>query len=162
MANQKGGKNQSRNPRGFLEGLRQIIQDLLVPELKAIQVTLQHHGELIQSLQRQMDERFKKVDEQFNKVDERFNKIDERFNKVDEEFTKVWQAINELVEAQRHTQMILQRILDRLDVTEAVRETQSRQKVMEAQVEDLRDQVQYLRSLMEMLLRQRGVEPPPP
>lgn len=155
MANQKGGKNQSRDPRGFLEGLRQIIQDLLVPELKAIQVTLQHHGELIQSLQRQMDERFKKVDE-------RFNKIDERFNKVDEEFAKVWQAINELVEAQRHTQMILQRILDRLDVTEAVRETQSRQKVMEAQVEDLRDQVQYLRSLMEMLLRQRGVEPPPP
>ncbi|MGQ9727712.1 MAG: hypothetical protein ACUVSC_04215, partial [Candidatus Fervidibacter sp.] len=97
MASQKGDKNQSRNLRSFLEGLRQIIQDLLVPELKAIQVTLQHHGELIQSLQRQMDERFKKVEE--------------RFNKVDEEFTKVWQAINELVEAQRHTQMILQRIL---------------------------------------------------
>lgn len=147
MANRKRGENQRRNPRSFLEGLRQVIQDLLVPELKAIQVKLQHHGELIQSLQHQMDEWFKKVDE--------------RFNKVDEEFTKVWQAINELVEAQRHTQMILQRILDRLDVTEAVRETQSRQKVMEAQVEDLRDQVQYLRSLMEMLLRQRGVEPPP-
>ncbi|MCX7642459.1 MAG: hypothetical protein N2116_01440 [Armatimonadetes bacterium] len=54
-------KERLDNPKGFVEGLRQVIQDLLVPELKAIQVTLQHQSELIQVLRRQMDERFTAV-----------------------------------------------------------------------------------------------------
>jgi len=129
------------NPIGIVAGFRQIVQDLLVPELKAIQVTLQHHGELIQGLQRQMEAM-------------------QRQNA--EEFAKVWKAITELLEAQQHNQIILQRILDRLDVTEMVRETQTRQKVIEAQTEQLREEVSHLRRLLEMAMQQRGVQPTTP
>ncbi|MCS7191654.1 MAG: hypothetical protein NZ937_01550 [Armatimonadetes bacterium] len=211
MAHEKKKRN---NPKSFVEGLRQAIQDLLVPELRAIQVTLQHHGELIQGLQRQMetmqrqnDERFasmqKQMDERFTamqkQMDERFaamqQQMDERFAAVQqqmderfaamqqqmderfaamqqqildshqqtaEEFKKVWQAITELLEGQRHTQLILQRILDRLDVTEMVKETQTRQKVVEAQTEQLREEVAHLRRLLEMAMGQRGIQPTTP
>jgi translation initiation factor 2B subunit (eIF-2B alpha/beta/delta family) len=131
-------KSEGENPIGIVAGFRQVVQDLLVPELKAIQVTLQHHGELIQGLQRQMETMQKQNVE---------------------EFTKVWKAITELLEAQQHNQVILQRILDRLDVTEMVRETQTRQKVIEAQTEQLREEVAHLRRLLEMAMQQRGIQP---
>jgi predicted component of type VI protein secretion system len=131
-------KSEGENPIGIVAGFRQVVQDLLVPELKAIQVTLQHHGELIQSLQRQMETMQKQNAE---------------------EFAKVWKAITELLEAQQHNQVILQRILDRLDVTEMVRETQTRQKVIEAQTEQLREEVAHLRRLLEMAMQQRGIQP---
>lgn len=169
------------NPKSFVEGLRQVIQDLLVPELKAIQVTLQHHGELIQNLQRQMETMQRQNDERFaamqKQMDERFTamqkQMDERFAAVQkqivafqqqtsEEFSKVWQAITELLEAQRHTQMGLQRVLDRLDVTEMIKETQTRQKVVEAQTEQLREEVAHLRRLLEMAMQQRGIQPTTP
>ncbi len=131
-------KSEGENPIGIVAGFRQVVQDLLVPELKAIQVTLQHHGELIQGLQRQMETMQKQNVE---------------------EFAKVWKAITELLEAQQHNQVILQRILDRLDVTEMVRETQTRQKVIEAQTEQLREEVAHLRRLLEMAMQQRGIPP---
>jgi len=129
------------NPIGIVAGFRQIVQDLLVPELKAIQVTLQHHSELIQGLQRQMEAM-------------------QRQNA--EEFAKVWEAITDLLETLQHNQIILQRILDRLDVTEMVRETQTRQKVIEAQTEQLREEVSHLRRLLEMAMQQRGIQPTTP
>jgi RNase H-fold protein (predicted Holliday junction resolvase) len=184
-ASEKKKKSKGENPIGIVAGFRQIVQDLLVPELKAIQVTLQHHGELIQGLQRQMeamqrqmDERFtamqRQMDERFTamqrQMDERFTtmqrQMDERFVAMQqqnaEEFGKVWKAITELLEAQQHNQVILQRILDRLDVTEMVRETQTRQKVIEAQTEQLREEVAHLRRLLEMAMQQRGIQPTTP
>ncbi len=178
---QRKKKEQVDNPKSFVEGLRQVIQDLLVPELKAIQVTLQHHGELIQNLQRQMETMQRQNDERFaalqRQMDERFTalqqQMDKRFAAVQqqivafqqqtaEEFSKVWQAITELLEAQRHTQMGLQRVLDRLDVTEMIKETQTRQKVVEAQTEQLREEVAHLRRLLEMAMQQRGIQPTTP
>ncbi len=181
MARQKGEGKHSDNPRSFVEGLRQVIQDLLVPELKAIQVTLQHHGELIQGLQRQMETMQRQNDERFaamqKQMDDRFaalqKEMDERFaamqqqilafqQQTAEEFSKVWQAITELLEGQRHTQMALQRVLDRLDVAEMIKETQTRQKVVEAQTEQLREEVAHLRRLLEMSMQQRGIQPTTP
>ena len=168
---QNSGKG---NPVGIVAGFRQIVQDLLVPELKAIQVTLQHHGELIQGLQRQMEAMQKQMNEQFiamqRQMDERFaamqQQMDERFAAMQqqnaEEFSKVWKAITELLEAQQQNQVILQRILDRLDVTEMVRETQTRQKVIEAQTEQLREEVAHLRRLLEMAMQQKGIQPTTP
>lgn len=101
----------------IVTGILEIIQDLLVPELKAIQVTLQHLQEELKEHRRQTEERF----------------------------AKVWQMLNRLLEANQHTKLIFQRILDRLDVTEMVKETQSRQKMVEAEVA-------YLRELMTLLL----------
>ncbi len=110
MAQRK--KEQVDNPKSFVEGLRQVIQDLLVPELKAIQVTLQHHGELIQNLQRQMETMQRQSDERFTalqqQMDKRFAAMQQQIvafqQQTAEEFSKVWQAIKELLEAQRHTQ----------------------------------------------------------
>ncbi|MFA0735010.1 MAG: hypothetical protein OGMRLDGQ_001510 [Candidatus Fervidibacter sp.] len=184
-ASEKKKKSKGENPIGIVAGFRQIVQDLLVPELKAIQVTLQHHGELIQGLQRQMETMQKQMDERFTamqrQMDERFTamqrQMDERFTAMQrqmderfaamqqqnaEEFGKVWKAITELLEAQQHNQVILQRILDRLDVTEMVRETQTRQKVIEAQTEQLREEVAHLRRLLEMAMQQRGIQPTTP
>jgi RNase H-fold protein (predicted Holliday junction resolvase) len=184
-ASEKKKKSKGENPIGIVAGFRQIVQDLLVPELKAIQVTLQHHGELIQGLQRQMETMQKQMDERFTamqrQMDERFTAMqrqtDERFTAMQrqmderfvamqqqnaEEFGKVWKAITELLEAQQHNQVILQRILDRLDVTEMVRETQTRQKVIEAQTEQLREEVAHLRRLLEMAMQQRGIQPTTP
>jgi len=76
-----------------------------------------------------------------------------------EEFAKVWKAITELLETQQHNQVILQRILDRSDVTEMVRETQTRRKVVEAQTEQLEEEVVHLRRLLEMAMQQRGTQP---
>jgi RNase H-fold protein (predicted Holliday junction resolvase) len=184
-ASEKKKKSKGENPIGIVAGFRQIVQELLVPELKAIQVTLQHHGELIQGLQRQMETMQKQMDERFTamqrQMDERFTamqrQMDERFTAMQrqmderfaamqqqnaEEFGKVWKAITELLEAQQHNQVILQRILDRLDVTEMVRETQTRQKVIEAQTEQLREEVAHLRRLLEMAMQQRGIQPTTP
>jgi len=202
------------DPKSFVEGLRQVVQDLLVPELKAIQVTLQHHGELIQGLQRQMEtvqrqneERFtalqRQMEERFNalqrQMDERFaatqqqmnerfadmqrqnderfaalqRQMDERFAAVQqqivafqqqtaEEFTKVWQVVTELLERQKDTQAALREVLNRLDVMEMVRETQTRQRVVEAQTEQLREEVAHLRRLLEMSMQQKGIQPTTP
>ncbi len=170
MARQKGEEKHSDNPRSFVEGLRQVIQDLLVPELKAIQVTLQHHGELIQGLQRQMEAMQRQNDERFTalqkQMDERFAAMQQQIlafqQQTAEEFSKVWQSITELLEGQRHTQMVLQRVLDRLDVVEMIKETQTRQKVVEAQTEQLREEVAHLRRLLEMSMQQRGIQPTTP
>ncbi|MCS7185867.1 MAG: hypothetical protein RMK89_02815 [Armatimonadota bacterium] len=142
-----------------MEGLRQVIQDLIVPELKAIQVTLQHHSELIQGLQRQMEKMQQQNDERFAAVQQQIVAFQQQ---TAEEFAKVWQTITELLEAQRHTQLVLQRILDRLDVVEMIKETQTRQKVVEAQTEQLREEVAHLRRLLEMAMQQRGLQPTTP
>ena len=146
-ANEEAKRSEKGNPIGIVAGFRQIVQDLLVPELKAIQVTLQHHGELIQGLQRQMEAMQRQMDERFTAMQQQNA----------EEFAKVWKAITELFEAQQHNQIVLQRISDRLDVTEMVRETQTRQKVIEAQTEQLREEVAHLRRLLEMAMQQRGI-----
>ncbi|MCS7264547.1 MAG: hypothetical protein NZ805_06920 [Armatimonadetes bacterium] len=164
MAHEKKKRN---NPKSFVEGLRQVVQDLLVPELRAIQVTLQHHGELIQGLQRQMETMQRQNDERFasmqKQMDERFTAMQQQIldshQQTAEEFKRVWQAITELLEGQRHTQLVLQRILDRLDVTEMVKETQTRQRVVEAQTEQLREEVAHLRRLLEMAMGQKGIQP---
>ena len=50
--------------RDIIVGFRQVIQDLLVPELKAIQVELRHYSE-----------QFKEIGKRFKKVDERFERV---------------------------------------------------------------------------------------
>ena len=158
-ANEKAKRSEKENPIGIVAGFRQIVQDLSVPELKAIQATLQHHGELIQRLQRQMEAMQRQMDERFlalqRQMDERFTAMQQQNA---EEFAKVWKAIAELLEAQQHNQIVLQRILDRLEVTEMVWETQTCQKV-KAQTEQLREEVAHLRRLLEMAMQQRGTQP---
>lgn len=86
----------------IIKGFREAIQDLLVPELKAIkteisylkEATERNHNE-IKELRREINERFEKMDKRFEKMDERFEKMDERFEQMNEKFT---QLLSEFVE----------------------------------------------------------------
>ena len=55
----------------IVQGFRQVVQDLLVPELKAVQVELKHvqetvsfQGEELKALRQEMNERFESVMEE--------------------------------------------------------------------------------------------------
>lgn len=80
----------------IVQGIRDAIADLLVPELKAMKQQLEYQQdeqkgicEEIRDLRQDMNLRFQKVDERFEKMNERFQKVDDRFQKVDERFQKV-------------------------------------------------------------------------
>jgi len=61
-----------------VSGFRAAIQDLLVPELKAIQTELKHHSE------------------EFAKIDKRFEAIDKRFEAIDKRFEAVFDSLHHL------------------------------------------------------------------
>ena len=69
---------------GVVEETRQVIQDFLAPELRAIGARMT----AIEDRLNRVDHRLDKIDERFEKVDERFKrletKIDERFLRFEE------------------------------------------------------------------------------
>lgn len=94
----------------FVSGLRQAIQDLLIPEFRSLQTEVRNLSDRLdrhaadnaqqfqaiherfervdqrfESLTREMNERFNRVDQRFDRVDERFERVDERFERVDQE-----------------------------------------------------------------------------
>jgi len=87
-ANEEAKRSEKGNPIGIVAGFQQIVQDLLVPELKAIQVTLQHHGELIQGLQRQMEAMQRQMDERFTAMQQQNAKNSQKFGKPSQSYLK--------------------------------------------------------------------------
>lgn len=59
--------------RDIVEGFREVIRDLLIPEFKALQTEVRHLSERLQKLEQMMEERFARVEERFARVDERFD-----------------------------------------------------------------------------------------
>lgn len=102
--------------KGLVQGIREVIQDLLVPELKAIRQELKDHSERFE----RMDKRFEAMDKRFEKVDERFEKIENRLQGIE---------------------LTMQKILERLDVTEKVARLESVQQEMG---ENIRNIMQYM------------------
>lgn len=74
-------------------GFRKIIQDLLVPELKAVQVELKHHSEQFDRINKQ----FEAIDRRFEAIDRRFEvlqlQIDERFKTFQEQMDRRFEAM---------------------------------------------------------------------
>ena len=93
-------------------GFRAAIQDLLVPELKAIQTELKHHSE------------------EFAKIDKRFEALDKRFEAVDKRFEAIIQSLH-------HLEMTQGEILAKLDVKEEVSQYTSKTNALEKRVDDL-------------------------
>jgi len=130
-------------------GFRSVIQDFVVPELKAIQVEIRHLAEQsakqeqrLETLHREMDGRFLKVDERFEalhqemegrflKVDERLEtlhrEMDARFLRVDERFEEILKNIHHVLQGQ-------ERILAKLEYSERVSELEKRFERLEALV----------------------------
>ena len=95
-----------------VSGFRAAIQDLLVPELKAIQTELKHHSE------------------EFAKIDKRFEAIDKRFEAIDKRFEAVFQSLH-------HLEMTQGEILAKLDVKEEVNRYTSKTNALEKRMDDL-------------------------
>ena len=104
-------------------GFRAAIQDLLVPELKAIQTELKHHSE-----------EFARIDKRFEAIDKRFEalhkEMNQRFERVDKRFEAVFQSLH-------HLEMTQGEILAKLDVKEEVNRYTSKTNALEKRVDDL-------------------------
>lgn len=87
---QRKGKPTTENPKDIVSGFRQAIQDLLMTELKALQVR-------VESLE---------------------TELREHRRQTAGEFTRIWQSLTQLFETQHHTQLVLQRILERQKASE--------------------------------------------
>ena len=68
---------------GAIEETRQVIQDFLAPELRAIGVRMTAIEDRLNRIDHRLDKIEEKFEERFEKVDERFNKIDERFERLE-------------------------------------------------------------------------------
>jgi len=97
-------------------GFRSAIQDLLVPELKAIQTELKHHSE------------------EFAKIDKRFEAIDKRFEELRREMNQRFEAVFGSLHQLEITQG---QILAKLDVKQEVSEYTSKTNALEKRVDDL-------------------------
>ena len=111
-------------------GFRSAIQDLLVPELKAIHTELKHHSEEFARI----DKRFETVDKRFEAVDKRFEELRRemnlRFESVDKKFDVMFQSLH-------HIEVTQGKILTKLDVKQEVSEYTSKTNALEKRVDDL-------------------------
>ncbi|MCS7207482.1 MAG: hypothetical protein NZ951_06070 [Dehalococcoidia bacterium] len=56
--------------REIVEGFREVVRDLLIPECKALQTEVRFLGERLDTLEKVIEERFARVDERFLKVEQ--------------------------------------------------------------------------------------------
>ncbi|PIU48741.1 MAG: hypothetical protein COS94_00590 [Candidatus Hydrogenedentes bacterium CG07_land_8_20_14_0_80_42_17] len=96
--------------KDFVEALRKVLVDVLVPEIRDVRTE-------IQELHSEMDKRFAEMDKRFAKMDERFAKMDERFAKMDERFARMDGKLDILIERDRRFDEVL-RLDVRLEVLE--------------------------------------------
>ncbi len=69
--------------------VREVLQDFITPDLKAVQSELASLKDRLDRFERAVDQRFDKMDAGLDKMDSRFDKMDSRFNKMDDRFDEV-------------------------------------------------------------------------
>ena len=103
---------------------RAAIQDLLVPELKAIQTELKHHDERFNALQKQMDARFEAMQKH---MDSRFDamqkQIDSRFEAMQKQIDSRFEAVIDRIVGVEKTN---EKILNKLDALSRTFEMEKR------------------------------------
>ena len=142
---------------------RSAIQDLLVPELKAINVELKHHGEefiridkrfeamdkrfeavdrRLEALHQEMNKRFEAIDKRFETVDRRFEAMDRRFEALHQEMNKRFETMDRrfdlFAESMYRLETTQEKILARLDLKEQLTETAAKTDQLEKRLDDLR------------------------
>jgi len=68
---------------------RQVVQDLLAPELRELKARLG-------ALESKLDDSIKRADDGFKRVDDGFKRVDDGFKRVDEKFKNVEENIRDL------------------------------------------------------------------
>jgi chromosome segregation ATPase len=104
-------------------GFRSAIQDLLVPELKAIQTELKHHSE-----------EFARIDKRFESMDKRFEAMDKRFEDLRREMNQRFEAV---FGSLHRMELVQGEILAKLDVKQEVIEYTSKTNALEKRLDDL-------------------------
>ncbi len=114
----------------IVKGFREAIQDLLVPELKAMRAemsalkeSVQQNAQAILELRREMNERFAAMQKEMN---ERFVKVDERFAEITKQIGEMRGDIGEVQGEIKVLAKISERILAELEVKERVTRLEER------------------------------------
>ncbi|MCS7185856.1 MAG: hypothetical protein RMK89_02760, partial [Armatimonadota bacterium] len=87
---------------------------------------------------------------------ERMNRTEQKY---DEQFAQIREAQRLLLETSREMELALRQVLNRLDVSEELKETRTRQQVVEERTGHLEEEVRQLRELVHLLLRHSGISP---
>ncbi|MEW6006668.1 MAG: hypothetical protein AB1595_00715 [bacterium] len=69
----------------IVEGLRKVLQEILVPELRVIQDTLKEHSVIL----KEHSERFEAIDKRFEQVDTRFEKVFKQLSLIREDLKEI-------------------------------------------------------------------------
>ena len=77
---------------------RSAIQDLLVPELKAIQAELRHHSDRIDKLEKRLEKNQEETNKRFEAMDKRFEAVLERIHGVEKTQERVLEKLDSLGE----------------------------------------------------------------
>ncbi|MCK4388614.1 MAG: hypothetical protein KAV83_00055 [Desulfobacterales bacterium] len=147
---------------------RSAIQDLLVPELKAINVELKHHGEefiridkrfetvdkRLEALHQEMNKRFEVVDRRFEalhqEMNKRFEAVDRRFEALHQEMNKRFETIDRrfdlFAESMRRLETTQEKILIKLDLKEQLTETAAKTDQLEKRMNDVWSMLKTMRT----------------
>lgn len=94
------------NSTDIISGFRKALQDVLVPEIKVLQMEIKHLNEKIDHNQQEANKRFDAMEKRFEQMDKRFEAIQKemnaRFLRIDEKLGKM--------------HITQEKILDKLDV----------------------------------------------
>ncbi|KPL15153.1 MAG: hypothetical protein AMS26_08475 [Bacteroides sp. SM23_62] len=115
---------------------RSAIQDLLVPELKAIRTELEHHKEEFQKI----DQRFQNFQQELRDLREEMNR---RFEANERENYRRFEAVMQSIHNVEKTQ---ERILERLDVKEQVADLETKFVRIETKFNRFEDFMQQWKS----------------
>jgi predicted nuclease with TOPRIM domain len=78
----------------MVEDVRQVIQDFLAPELRAMSVRFDALEKIMEARFKEMDSRFEEMDSRFKEIDSRFKEIDSRFKEIDSRFNQADERFN--------------------------------------------------------------------
>ncbi len=112
-----------------IDDTRKVLQDVIAPDLKAINVRLDAVERVMNLRFEQVDERFeqigKRIDERFAQVDKRFEqmdkRMDERFAQVDKRFEQMDKRMDErFAQSEKLTLAKFDQVLARIELLTSV------------------------------------------
>ncbi|MCS7207487.1 MAG: hypothetical protein NZ951_06095 [Dehalococcoidia bacterium] len=131
--------------RDIVEGFRQVVRDLLIPEFKALQAEVRLLGERLDRLEKVLEERFAQVEQRFGQMEQRFGQLDQRFVQIEQRFAQV---------DQRFAQVDARFEALTREMNERFARVDARFDAMHKEILDLAKAVSAIDGKMDILMRQ--------
>ena len=160
--------------KDIIEGFRQALQDILLPEFRGMREMIQQNAAAIQAQQERSDRQFeamqermdrqfetqqKRMDRQFQEfrreMDERFARVDERFAAVDERFARVDERLEKLTAQGASNEAKLNLIIDKFDRTFDVSQRVARIEAKMDRMEKIEEEMKEIRKVIPVLSREK-------